>query len=182
MQTDELRAELTELAREVDSFPGDLAAIRHRVARRRIALGSITALVSIALVIALVSVTHSNPSRIHVAGSVKEVTIDRLPRLDAVVVLPEISTDADATHVQSVLDSSTSVESYSQFPASTLARLLLGVPGKEATRLRARVCTGSATRSYGVALSRALRDPLPQITAAIGVKAIRDCDCSYFMR
>ena len=31
MQTDELRAELAELAREVDPFPEDLAAIRHRV-------------------------------------------------------------------------------------------------------------------------------------------------------
>ena len=45
MHTDELRAELADLANEIAPFRGDPAAVRRRVARRRILSGSIVAAV-----------------------------------------------------------------------------------------------------------------------------------------
>ncbi|HTK16026.1 MAG TPA: permease-like cell division protein FtsX [Acidimicrobiia bacterium] len=173
MQTDELRAELAELAREVDEFPEQLAAIRHRVARRRALLGSIAIVVAIALVVAVVTVRKSNPSRIHIAGIAKEVATAKLTRLDAVVVLPRNSTDADAGQLRATLDSIGAVEEYASFRPAIVAGVLgFAVQGINSnTALRARVCRDAATRSYGVELSRKVPKALRGLIAAVGTTA-----------
>ena len=165
MQTDELRAELAELAREVDPFDGDVAAIQGRVARRRVVLGSIATVVVIALLATVMTVTRSSPSRIRVVSSVKEVAIAELPRLDAVVVLPANATSADAARVQAILDQTAAVERYAQLPTRTLALVLRW---STSAKLRTRVCTAASTRSYAVELDRAVHDTLPMLKAALG--------------
>src|SRR5580704_1266814 len=110
MQTDELRAELTDLANEVAPFAGDLPAIRRRVARRRVANASVAIVVIAAVAIGAVALTRSNPDRIRVAHSVKEVGLADLPRFDAAVVLPADATTEDVARVQQTLDDSAAVE------------------------------------------------------------------------
>jgi hypothetical protein len=119
-----------------------------------------------------------------VAGSVKEVSIARLARLDAVVVLPANATSADGAHLQVILDRAAVVERYAPLPVGARVTLLFfGGAGSKARLTRA-----CAARSYAVELTRTVRDPLPQLTAAIGTNAtVRsvgrgDADVEVFMR
>ena len=170
MQTDELRAELAELAREVDPFTEDLPAIRRRVARRRVASASVAAVLVAGLVAGGIALTRPSPNHIHIAASAKEVAIAELPRFDAAVVLPAGATDADAARVQAILDSTTAVEKYAALPASTLANVFqFQTAGSKL--LHERACTNPSTRSYAVELARGVGDPLAQLTTAVGVAA-----------
>ena len=73
MQTDELRAELAELAREVDDFPEELASIRKRVARRRAASTSAIAVLVVGLIGGTIATTRSNGDHVRVAGHPKQI-------------------------------------------------------------------------------------------------------------
>lgn len=171
MQTDELRAELTELANEVAPFAGDLPAIRRRVTRRRVASASVAIVVIAALAIGGVALTRSHPDRVKVAHSVKEVGLADLPRFDAAVVLPANATPADVAHVQATLDDSKAVENYSALPARNLAAALVFSTSASGKALRVRVCAAPSTRSFAVELSRADPRAEQHLTDALGAGA-----------
>jgi hypothetical protein len=169
MQTDELRAELTDLANEVEPFAGDIAAVRRRVARRRLAVGSIGSVVAIGLVVILVSVGVSRSSKVDVASSVKDVSASDLQRFDAAVVLPAGATSEDAARVQRVLNSSDAVVQYTALPAKTVALEFAGVPW--AKSVKARACVDPSTRSFAVALARPAAGALRRLTTAVDATA-----------
>src|SRR4051794_34726857 len=121
MQTDELRAELAQLAREVDEFPDDLPRIRRRVARRRIATTSVAVALTVAILAGAVALTRSGAQQVQVAHSVKEVEIDQVVPFHAAVILPDGATDDDVAHVQAVLDRNDAVAKYATLPAGILA-------------------------------------------------------------
>ena len=171
MHTDELRAELADLANEVEPFANDVARIRRRVARRRTAGGATAAIVAVALIVVVVSVTGSTPSRINVASFTKAVPLAQLPRLDAAVVLPSGSTAADATRVQGLLDGSRAVEKYAAIPLRTLAVALSLTKDAGATQLHARLCADPSTRSFAVEVARPLSADVARLTATIGANA-----------
>lgn len=171
MHTDELRAELAELAGEVEPFAEDLAAVRHRVARRRVASASVAVVLVIGLVAGGIALTRPGANHVRVAGSVKKVAIDRLARFDAAVVLPAGATAADAAQLQAILDTTDVVENYAPLPVSTLAGALRNNPAKNAKALLARVCASPPTYVYAVGLSHTAVDPLEQLSTAIGAKA-----------
>ena len=171
MHTDELRAELADLANEVAPFEGDLGGARRRVAMRRAMSGSIAAVVAIALIIAVVAGTRSGPSRVHVAASTKAVDVTRLQRLDAAVVLPAGATSVDVANVQAVLDKTNAVVSYAPLPARSLALALLSHLDASSNRLRARVCADPSTLILAVDLARAVPHALSSLTSAIGTTA-----------
>ena len=90
MQTDELRAELAELAREVDAFPEDLGAVRRRVARRRVAERVGRAWCSWPVSSRAASRSPGRPVTSSTSPATpSRRTIARLPRVDALVVLPQ---------------------------------------------------------------------------------------------
>lgn len=188
MHTDELRAELTELANEVAPFAGDPRSARRRVARRRALSGSITAVVAIALVTAIVVGTHAGTSRVRVAGPAKEVEATRLPRLDAAVVLPAGATNLDVANVQAIFDQTAAVESYAALPARTLATALYNRTDASSKQLRTRVCADLTTRTFAVELARSVPHALSNLTAAIGTTATvqplgkPEVDFEIFMR
>jgi cell division protein FtsX len=172
MHTDELRAELAELANDVDPFAENLPAIRRRVARRRALIGSIATIVSIALIVSVVVVTRSSPSQIHVAGTEKQTPIEKLPRVDALVVLPAGATQADADAVTTILDSTSAVERYSALAPSTLARALGLLPSRGAKTVRGQVCSNlDAARGYAMELARAVPQAPARLESALGSHA-----------
>ena len=188
MHTDELRAELTELANDVAPFAGDLAGARRRVAKRRVISGSVAAIVAIALVVAVGAGTRSGPSHVHVAGSPKEVDAAALPRLDAAVVLPVGATNADIDNVQAVLDQTDAVESYAVFPMKALALALFNNSDASSKILRARVCAAPSTRIFAVEFSRSVPHAISGVTSALGTTATvqamgrPDVDFEIFMQ
>ena len=169
MHTDELRAELADLANEVEPFAGDLGGVRRRVARRRAVSGSIAAVVAVALVVAVGVGTRSGPSHVRVAASTKAVELARLPRVDAAVVLPARATSADVANVQAVLDRTDAVESYAPLPARSLA--LYNHLDNSSTQLRARVCGDLSTRVFGIELARTVPHAISRLASAIGTTA-----------
>jgi len=171
MHTDELRAELADLANEVAPFEGDPGSVRRRVARRRAVSGSIAAVVAVALVVAVVVGTRSGPSRVRVAASTKAVELARLPRVDAAVVLPARATSADVANVQAVLDRTDAVESYAPLPARSLALALYNHLDNSSTQLRARVCGDLSTRVFGIELARTVPHAISRLASAIGTTA-----------
>ena len=171
MHTDELRAELADLANEVEPFEGDPGSVRRRVARRRAMLGSIAAVVAVALVVAVVVGTASGPSRVHVAASAKAVALAGLPRLDAAVVLPSGATNVDVANVTAVLDKSAAVESYAPLPARSLALALYNAASVGSKQLRARVCADPSTPIFAIELAGAVPHALSSLTSAIGTTA-----------
>ena len=98
MQTDELRAELTELANEVEPFAGDLPAIRRRVARRRSGrrIDRDCRRGRPCRRSRRSRVTRSSPTDVDVAGRPRRSTRSQLPRFDVAVVLPAGATADDA--------------------------------------------------------------------------------------
>jgi hypothetical protein len=158
MQTDELRAELAELAREVDPFPEDLAAIRRRVTRRRVAGASVAVVLIVGLIAGAIATTRSSGDHINVAGHPKEVTVTAMPRIDVTVTLPAQASDASVTRVKGVLDSTAVVRNYARFPRKTVAFLILGKAFAHSIVL-------------GVELDRSVVDGLQQLTAAVGSAA-----------
>src|SRR3984885_15962533 len=116
MHTDELRAELAELAREVDAFPEDLAAVRRRVARRRVASASVALVLVVGLVAGGIALTRPGSNHVNVAGQPKSTNISALPRVDALVALPAQATGTDITNVQQILDSTPVVDAYATIP------------------------------------------------------------------
>jgi hypothetical protein len=158
MQTDELRAELAELAREVDQFPEELAAIRKRVARRRVATSSVVAVVLVGLVTGVIATTRSGGDRVRVAGQPKQVTVTALPRIDALVTLPAHPSAADVTRVKGTLDSTNVVRFYAPFPRKSVAFLILGQAYRNSVVL-------------AVELDRSVVGGLQQLTAAVGSTA-----------
>ena len=175
MHTDELRAELAELANEVAPFEGDLGAVRRRVARRRALSGSIAAVVAVALVVAVVVGTRSGPSHVHVAGVSQGGRRSRgFPRVDAAVVLPAGATSADVASIQAVLDKTDAVESYAPLPARSLALALYNQLDTSSKRLRARVCADLSTPIFAIELSR----PVPHAISTPRLRDRHDCDGS----
>jgi hypothetical protein len=158
MQTDELRAELAELAREVDQFPEELAAIRHRVARRRVATSSIVAVLIVGLIAGVIATTRSGGDRVQVAGHPKQVTITELPRIDALVTLPGQASDADVARVMATLDATGVVRNYARVPRKSVEFLILGK------------ASGSSV-VLGVELDRSVVDRLQQLAVAVGSSA-----------
>ncbi len=126
MQTDELRAELAELAREVDPFPEELPAIRRRVARRRVANISIAAVLVIGLVTGAIVTTRSSGDHVSVASRPKQVTVNALPRVDALVALPLKATADDVAGVKATLDATAVVEKYTTLPPDALLSMNSG--------------------------------------------------------
>jgi hypothetical protein len=186
MQTDELRAELTDLANEVEPFEGDVSAVRRRVARRRLAVGSIGAVAAIALVVVLASVGMSRSNQVDVASSVKNVSAAQLQHFDAAVVLPAGATGEDASRVQRVLNSSDAVVQYTPLSANELALAFSNDP--LAKSVKARACADPSTRSFAVALARTDPDAQRQLTTAVGAAATvqprgrADDDVEIFMQ
>ena len=180
MQTDELRAELAELAREVDPFPEELPAIRHRVARRRVASTSVVVVLIVGLIAGVIATTRSSDDHARVAGYPKQVTVTALPRIDALVSLPAHPSAADVTRVKGILDSTHVVRYYAPFPRKTVAFLILGQAYEHSVIL-------------AVELDRSVVAGLQQLIAAVGstatVKAFDipkgrpvDDDVEVFMR
>jgi len=169
MQTDELRAELTDLANEVEPFEGNVGAVRRRVARRRTVAGSIGSVVAVGLVVALVSVGISRSNRVDVASSVKDVSAADLQRFDAAVVLPDGATEAAATRVQRVLNASDTVAQYTTLPAKTVALEFAGVPWAKSVKTRA--CEDPSLRSFAVTLAGTAPDALRRLRTAVDATA-----------
>ena len=171
MQTDELRAELAELAREVDPFPEDLPAIRRRVARRRAVLGSISIVVSIALVVAVVTTTRSS-DHVRVAGHPKQTAVDLLPRVDALVAMPARASDEDLAQVKGILDSTDVVEKYARLRRSDFALLsraknkIVGTPN-----LRSFARDHEHATILGIELDRSVANRMGRLAAAVGSTA-----------
>jgi hypothetical protein len=158
MQTDELRAELAELAREVGEFPEDLAAIRKRVARRRVATTSVVVVLIVGLIAGVIATTRSGGDRVRVAGHPKQVTITELPRIDALVTLPANASEAAVTRVKAILDTTAVVRNYAPLSRKALAFLIRG-----------RAFGNSVV--LGVELDRSVGDGLRQLTSAVGSTA-----------
>lgn len=158
MQTDELRAELAELAREVDPFPEELAAIRHRVARRRVASTSVALVLIVGLIAGVIATTRSSGDHVRVAGHPKQVTVTALRRIDALVTLPAPAKDADITRVMATLDATGVVRNYARIPRKTVAFLTLGKASRNSVVL-------------GVELDRSVVDRLRQLAVAVGSSA-----------
>jgi hypothetical protein len=171
MQTDELRAELAELAREVDPFPEDLPAIRHRVARRRVAGASIATVLIVGLIAGVIATTRSS-DRLRVAGHPKETAVDVLPRVDALVAMPARASDEDLAQVKGILDSADVVEKYAKLRRSDFALLsraknnLVGTPN-----LRSFARAHEDATVLGVGLDRSVANRMRQLTAAVGSAA-----------
>jgi hypothetical protein len=115
MHTDELRAELAELAREVDAFPEELPAIRRRVARRRMAQASVATVLVVGLLVGVIA-TRSGNDHVRVAGRPKQVAINELPRVDALVGLPARASTVDIASMKGILDSADFVTRYAAIP------------------------------------------------------------------
>lgn len=158
MQTDELRAELAELAREVDPFSEDLPAIRRRVNRRRVAVASVAAVLIVGLIAGVIATTRSSGDHVSVAGHPKEMSITAVPRIDAQVTLPAHASDADVTRLKGILDATPVVRNYARFPRKSLAFRILGKGFAHSIIL-------------GVELDRSVVDGLRQLTAAVGSAA-----------
>jgi hypothetical protein len=170
MRTDELRAELAELADEVAPFPRDVRVVRRRVNRSRITTALVAAVVAGAVLTGAVALSHSRSSRINVAHSVKDVDLAQLRAFDAVVVLAPDATPGAVSRVQTVLDSTPAVAQYASLPAATLAFDLGYSRTPAAADLRSRVCSNPSTRSFAVTLAHAPAS-LDELTAAIGTDA-----------
>jgi hypothetical protein len=171
MQTDELRAELTDLANEVAPFEGDLPAIRRRVARRRMVVGSIAAVFVVVLAGGAIAITRSNSHKVEVAGSTKEVTAAALPRLDATVALAADSTPDELARVREILDTSPSVEHYTVPPADSLAFALVIAPRSAGQHRDQSLCANQSTAIFAVELSSGAPDALQKLTSEIGTDA-----------
>jgi hypothetical protein len=169
MQTDELRAELTDLANEVEPFEGDLAAVRRRVARRRRAGTSIAAVLVLVLVVAgaAIAATRSDPHKINIAGSVKEARPADLEHVDAAVVMPTGATGADVARVRKALDEASAVVRYAEPPPGSLGLALLVNP----KLLLTNACAAPPVRGFAVELGRA-PGALHQLKDAVGNRAL----------
>ena len=95
---------------QVDPFPRTPTVIRRRVARRRHPLGLDRDRGVDCARRAVVATTRSQTTSRLPAS--KEIQTRELPRLDAIVVLPSQSTDADAAQVRATLDSTGAVKAY----------------------------------------------------------------------
>ena len=168
MQTDELRAELAELAREVDAFPEDLGAVRRRVARRRVASASVALVIVAGLVAGGVALTRPTGHKLVVAGHPKSTTIAKLPRVDALVGLPAHSTTADIAVVEQILDSTAAVEGYARIPRRFFASN--SDQGDFLVSPDLKVFASSVT--FGVELDRSDPTRERQLTAEIGTAAL----------
>jgi hypothetical protein len=131
----------------------------------------VAAIVAVALLVVVVSVTGSTPNRINVASSTKAVPLAQLPRLDAAVVLPPGSTAADATRVAGLLANSRVVEKYATIPARTLGLALAYTTNAGAKQLETRTCADPSMRSFAVQLAQPSSADLAQLTATIGATA-----------
>jgi hypothetical protein len=172
MQTDELRAELAELARDVDPFPEDLAAIRRRVARRRVAGASVAAVLIVGLIAGAIATTRSSGDRVRVAGHPKQVSIETLPRIDALVAFPARTTDADIAAMKGILDSTAVVEEYGSLPRNFFVVFGLGNDNPQvAPNLRSFARTYGRSVILGVELDRSVPTGMRQLTVAVGSRA-----------
>jgi hypothetical protein len=166
MQTDELRAELAELARDVDPFTPALPAIPRRVARRRVAQMSIISVIVIGLVAGAIATTRSNGDHVNVAGHPKQVTIKELPRIDALVAL---RTGADVAAVGGILDATDVVEHYAKLPPNAFR-----TTGSFEEQLRLYPNLESFARAYGnavilgVELDRSVANSIGDLRKAVG--------------
>jgi hypothetical protein len=169
MQTDELRAELAELAREEQPFPEDLAAIRRRVALRRIAGASVAAVLIVGLIAGAIATTRSNDDHVKVAGHPKSVVIAKLARVDALVALPERATAAEIARVEAILDSTDVVEGYAPIP-HTFVEFWTDSPLHSPNQAE---FASEFARStiLGIELDRSLADRVEQLTSAVGSAA-----------
>jgi hypothetical protein len=158
MQTDELRAELAELAREEDPFAGDLPAIRRRVARQRVAGASVAAVLIVGLIAGVIAITQSGSDHVSVAGHPKQVAVTALPRIDALVTLPAQASGADLDRVMATLDATGIVRNYARIPRKTFVFLILGKASRNSVVL-------------GVELDRSVVDRLQQLAVAVGSSA-----------
>ena len=169
MQTDELRAELAELAREVDPFPEDLAAIRRRVARRRVAGASIAVVLVVGLIAGVVATTRSDGDHVRVAGHPKQITIEKLPRIDALVAFPARATDADIASVKGILDSSDPVVQYATLPPNFFAVFGVGNDNPQVSpNLRSFARIYGRSLILGVELDRSVAHAMQQLAIAVG--------------
>jgi hypothetical protein len=151
MQTDELRAELAQLAREVEPFNGDLPGVRRRVARRRVAAASIAIVLVAAVTAGVVAATAGGTRRVEVAHSVKEVELDRLGAFDAVVVLPTAAGPDDTEQVAATLAGSAAVAQFAPLPPAQLVEAIrFSTDGRS---LADRACGEPAILSFGVRLA-----------------------------
>ncbi len=171
MDTAELRAELAELAQEVDPFIGDVDAVHRHVTRRRMATAVVAAVVAVGALGGIGVLAHSGRKHIHVARSAKDVTLAELRAFDAAVVLPDGATADDATRVQAVLDNTPAVAQYTPLPAGTLAYDLLFHRTPDVAKLRTRVCANPSTMSFAVTLAHAVPDAMHELAAAVGIDA-----------
>ncbi|MDQ1511394.1 MAG: cell division transport system permease protein [Actinomycetota bacterium] len=170
MQTDELRAELAELAREVDPFTEDLPAIRRRVARRRVAGASVAAVLIVGLTAGAIATTRSSGDHVNVTGRPKAVAVAKLARVDALVVLPVRATTADIARVKDILDSTNVVESYATLPSAFVSLWSGGSP-QTSPNLRSFSRTYGHSVILGVELDRTATDGVRQLTVAVGSAA-----------
>ena len=171
MHTDELRAELADLADEVEPFSGDVGAVRRRVNRSRITTTGTAIVVAAAALTGVVALTHSRSNHVQVVHSAKDVQLTQLSRFDAAVVLPSDATAADAERVKARLDATPAVVQFATLPAPTLAYDLKFSRTATAAALKTRVCANPSTQSFAVTLARATPDAQNVLTAAIGADA-----------
>jgi hypothetical protein len=172
MQTDELRAELAELAREVDPFPEDLAAIRRRVARRRVAGISVAAVLIVGLIAGAIATTRSSGDHVNVAGHPKAVAAAQLERVDALVALPARATAVDVTGVKEILDSTHIVERYARLPQDAFFFMEpRGDQMRPVPNLQELAREFGHSVIFGVQLDRSGPDGMHQLTAAVGSSA-----------
>jgi hypothetical protein len=172
MHTDELRAELAELAREVDEFPEELPTIRRRVARRRMGQASVAAVLVVGLIVGVIA-TRSGGDHVRVAGHPKEAAIEDVPRIDALVALPGAATTADINAVNGILDSTGVVKSYARLP-KTFASLWSRANELVTAEVRAFARRSLRSVVLSVELDRNAADAMMQLRAAVGSTATVD--------
>ena len=110
MRTEELRAELEQLAGEMEPFEADLLGVHRAVRRRRVGLSAVAAVVALVVLAGAIATRGSNKSNEQtLAASAKVVPFSSLHRADVVIV--------PANHdIQHALDASPLVGHYALVP------------------------------------------------------------------
>ena len=131
--------------------------------RKGIGIGAIAVAFAAGVIVTIVVVNVRSP---HDRIPSKQVSLAELPRLDAIVTMPNHATRSDLAHVRDVFDRTAAVKRFARLQPATLALALSysGSPG--AKDLRTRVCKERSTQSYAVELEHTVPDALRQLMGA----------------
>jgi cell division protein FtsX len=123
MRTEELRTELQHMADELESFHGDVLAVRRRQRRHQLLVGVAAAVALVLTISGAVAVVNLGDNKVVVGDAKKELSALRLRHVD-VVVVPQ------SPDVQRRLEHSSLVGAYADLPRGALYSALSGSDGQ----------------------------------------------------